>query len=112
MHHVSPEVQACIDACVRCAQACEHCSIACVNEDDPKPLARCIALDIDCARICWEAAGYMSRHSEFMKQICALCAEICEACGKECEKHSHMEHCRVCAAECFACAAACRKMAA
>jgi len=111
MPHKSPEVQSCIEACVRCAEECEHCAIACLNEPDPKPMARCIALDIDCAKICWDAAAYMCRGSEFMNQVCHLCATICDACGAECEKHQHIEHCRACAEACRRCAEACRRMA-
>ena len=42
----------CVEACNRCAAACDHCATACLSESDPKPLAHCIALDMDCADIC------------------------------------------------------------
>src|SRR5690242_19857369 len=58
-HHVRQEnpmsqgrFAACIDACNACADACDHCAAACLAEDDPKPMARCIALDMDCAAMC------------------------------------------------------------
>ena len=38
-----------IEACHRCADACDHCAAACLLEDDVKAMARCVALDIDCA---------------------------------------------------------------
>lgn len=104
------EYQSCITACCNCATACDHCAIACLQEPDPKPMARCIALDIDCAEICRTAAAFMARGSEFAKAICALCAEICEACGNECAKHQH-EHCQACAEACRRCAEECRRMA-
>jgi hypothetical protein len=97
----------CIAACNRCATECDHCAIACTNEADPKPLARCVALDLDCAAICRLAVAYMGRDSEFAVAICASCAEVCEACAAECEKHS-MEHCRRCAEACRGCAQGCR----
>lgn len=100
----------CIDACNRCATECDHCAVACMNEEEPKPLARCIALDVDCAAICQLAASYMSRNSEFAMAICADCAEVCEACAAECAKHP-MEHCRQCAEACRDCAQECRRMA-
>lgn len=67
----------CIDACNACADECDHCAIACLQEPEPKSMARCIALDIDCAAICRLAASFMARGSEFAGQICWLCAEIC-----------------------------------
>jgi hypothetical protein len=102
---------ACIEACNACADACDHCATACLQEPDPKPMARCIALDVDCAAICRLAAGYMARGSELAGDICGFCAEVCEACGAECAKHD-MQHCKECAEACRRCAEECRRMAA
>jgi hypothetical protein len=99
----------CIEACNQCAVACHHCATACLQEPDVKMMARCIALDIDCAAICELAAGAMARGSENAQAICALCADICEACGEECAKHS-MDHCQQCAQACRRCADECRRM--
>lgn len=101
----------CIEACNACADACDHCASACLQEQDVKMMARCIALDIDCAAICRLAAGYMARGSEFANQICRLCADVCQTCGDECAKHEH-DHCQQCAEACLRCAEECRKMAA
>ena len=60
-------------------------------------MARCVALDMDCAAICSLAVGAMARVSDHAKAICALCADICQACGDECAKHKHMQHCAECA---------------
>ena len=102
--------QACIDACNACATACDHCFASCLREQDVKSMARCIALDADCASICRLAAGAMARGSEFANAICRLCADVCQACADECGKHA-MEHCRACAQACQRCAEACRAMA-
>lgn len=104
------EYASCIDACNACASACDHCAAACLQEPDPKPMARCIALDIDCAALCRLAAGYMARGSEFAQAVCALCAQVCEACSAECSQHRH-DHCQACAQACRRCAEECRKMA-
>jgi len=104
------EMRNCIDACYECATACDHCAIACLAESDPKPMARCVALDVDCAEICRLAAGYMARSSEFSAAICETCADLCEACGTECEKFD-MAHCKACASACKRCADECRRMA-
>jgi hypothetical protein len=105
-------VQACIDACNACADACDHCASACLEEDASERLARCIALDIDCAAICRVAAGYMARGSELAGELCAASAVVCERCAEECAQHTHMGHCRVCAEACRRCAKECRRMAA
>lgn len=105
------EFASCIKACDECAAACDHCATACLQEADPKPMARCVALDIDCAAICRLASGAMARGSEFARRMCAICAEVCEACGAECAKHQH-DHCQECAQVCRRCAEECRRMAA
>jgi hypothetical protein len=103
--------QSCVDACNACADACDHCATACLQEQNVDMMARCIALDMDCAAICRLAAGCMARGSEFAKQLCQLCAQVCEACGGECGKHPH-DHCQACSKACAKCAEECRRMAA
>lgn len=103
--------KSCIEACYACAAACDHCAAACLQEQDVEAMARCIALDMDCAQICRLAAAYMARGSEFAKAVCQLCAEVCQACGDECAKHQ-MAHCQECAQACYRCAEECRQMAA
>lgn len=103
--------QSCIEACNACADACDHCATACLNEPDVKSMARCVALDIDCAAICRLTSGFMARGSTAAKTICSVCADVCQACGEECDRHKH-DHCRECAAACQRCADECRRMAA
>lgn len=105
------QFQSCIEACHTCASVCDHCASACLQEDDIKMMARCIALDMDCAQICRMAAAYMARGSEFAKAVCGLCAQVCQTCGDECAKHQHA-HCQECAKACQRCAEECRRMAA
>jgi len=100
----------CIDACNACADACDRCAAACLAEEDPKAMARCIALDMDCAAICRLAAGFMARGSEHAQALCAVCTEICDACLGECATHD-MDHCKACAEACRRCADECRRMA-
>ena len=100
----------CIDACAKCALTCHQCAAACLREDEVKPMARCILLDMDCAAICELAAAAMARDSENASTFCEQCAAICDACGAECARHG-MAHCQACADACRACASACREMA-
>lgn len=104
------QFQSCIEACYDSATACDHCAASCLQEQDVKMMARCIALDMDCAQICRLVASYMARGSEMAAAICQACAEVCEACGDECAKHQ-MSHCQECAQACRRCADECRRMA-
>ncbi len=104
------QYRSCIEACNACADACDHCAIACLTEHDVASMARCVALDIDCAAICRVAVGYMARGSELAKDICGLCARICDSCGEECARFQ-MEHCKQCATACRHAAEECRRMA-
>lgn len=103
------DIQACIDACNRCATACDLCAAACLNED-AQAMARCIALDIDCAQICRVTAGFIARQSASVADVCRACAAVCDACVAECTQHQ-MEHCQRCAEACRQCAEACRRVA-
>jgi hypothetical protein len=101
--------RSCIQACNECAAECDHCATACLDEDNPKQMARCIRLDLDCARICRLAAAAMAADSEFVTEICRLCSEICRACGEECRGHEP-EHCQSCARACEKCGDECDRM--
>lgn len=104
------QYESCIEACDACANACDFCAVSCLKEDDVKMMARCIALDMDCAQICRMAAAYMARGSEFARALCRICADVCDACGDECAKFQ-MSHCQECARACRRCADECRRMA-
>lgn len=100
----------CLIECNACAAACLQCASDCIGEEDPKSMARCIKLDLECADICRLAAASIARGDDNMKAVCSLCADACETCGTECAKHP-MDHCQRCAEACKRCAAACRNMA-
>lgn len=93
-----------------CAQACNACMTDCLQEEDVKMLAECIRLNRDCADICALTSEYLSRESAVAPALAKLCVVVCDTCAKECEKHSHMEHCKQCAEVCRKCAEECRKV--
>ena len=66
----------CIAACNECADACDHCAAACLQEKDVSMMARCIALDMDCAQICRLAASYMARGSEMARDLRGVCGDL------------------------------------
>jgi hypothetical protein len=103
------QYESCIEACNDCADACDTCAAACLKEDDVKMMARCIALDIDCAQLCRLAAAVMVRGGEAASSICQACADVCDMCADECIKHD-AQHCKDCADACRRCAAECRNM--
>ena len=74
-------------------------------------MAKCIALDMDCADICRLAAATMARESPHVNYVCELCARICESCAQECMSHA-ADHCQDCAEACKRCASLCRDMLA
>ncbi|WP_407061763.1 four-helix bundle copper-binding protein [Burkholderia vietnamiensis] len=80
MNETNASYDNCIDAC----DACDTCAAGCLAESDTNPLARCIALDIECAQLCRVASGAMARRSTLAPQVCALCAQACEACAAMC----------------------------
>jgi len=102
--------QNCVEACNACADACDRCAAACLKEPDVRQMARCIALDMDCAAICRLAAGFMSRGSQVSREICAACSDVCLICADECGSHPH-DHCQRCADACRRCSDECLKMA-
>lgn len=102
--------QSCIETCFECTESCEYCATCDLREQDVKMLAKWIQSNRDCANICLTAVTFMSRDSDYSKQICKICAEICEACAKECEQHRDMDHCQKCAQVCRNCAEECRRM--
>jgi Domain of Unknown Function (DUF326) len=53
---LSPELQACLNACQQCLVACEHCAAACLAEPDVQMMVGCIRLDRDCAAACRKLA--------------------------------------------------------
>jgi hypothetical protein len=103
------QFESCIEACNLCADACDFCAASCLGEPGVKMMARCVALDVDCAQLCRTASAFMARDSEYAAQLCLACAEMCELCADECAMHD-MDHCQECAAACRRCAEECRRM--
>ncbi|HYD42215.1 MAG TPA: four-helix bundle copper-binding protein [Anaeromyxobacter sp.] len=119
-HPGSPGIEeapllACIQACYDCAQSCTACADACLGEQDPRALARCIRLNLDCASLCEATGRILSRQTAFDPEMARAALQACEAacrlCAEECERHAPMhEHCRVCADACRACEQACQRI--
>ncbi|KAA2211714.1 four-helix bundle copper-binding protein [Teichococcus oryzae] len=110
MHHLSEEMQACIEQCLKCYATClsmasGHCLEAGGEHVEPKHFRLMLA----CAEMCRASAHLMLLGSPQHRQSCAACAEICRECAEDCERVGDME---ACVAACRACAESCRAMAA
>jgi hypothetical protein len=108
-HHISKEMQSCIDECLRCYQVClgmamSHCLEKGGEHTEPKHFRLMMA----CASICQTAAQFMLIGSPHHKHLCAECAEICMECAEDCERVGDMQEC---VEACKRCAESCQEMA-
>jgi hypothetical protein len=103
MPHLSTEMQACVEECLRCYSVClstamNHC-LDVGGEHVPKEH---FTLMMECAEICRTSAHFMLLGSPHHKHTCAECAEDCARIGDMQE----------CVDACRRCAESCREMAA
>ncbi|NOG73571.1 MULTISPECIES: four-helix bundle copper-binding protein [Roseicella] len=110
MHHMTAEMQACIDECLRCHSTClgmamNHCLEAGGKHVEPEHFRLMLA----CAEMCQTSANFMLIGTRHHKHTCRECAEICEECARSCEQVGGMDDC---VQACRRCAESCRKMAA
>lgn len=109
-HDLSPDMRACIDACLDCYKAClstsmHHCLEVGGEHTEPKHFRLMAA----CAEICRTSAHFMLVGSDHHRHVCRECAEICTECAEDCERLGGMDEC---VHACRRCAESCRKMAA
>ena len=109
-HHVSAEMQECIDTCDECRAACLTTLAYCLEKGGEHARADHIRLLVDCAEICATSAAFMLRGSDLYAAVCGACAEVCEQCAESCESMND-EQMRSCAQACRRCAESCRRMA-
>jgi hypothetical protein len=109
MHHMTPEMQSCIDDCMRCHQTCLNMALThCLEMGGQHVEPTHFRLMLDCAEICQTTANFMLRGSAHHAHVCAECADICEDCARSCEQVGDMDDC---VQTCRQCADSCRKMA-
>lgn len=110
MRHVSSELEACIDACLKCYRTCFGMAMShCLEVGGEHVAPKHFRLMMACAEICRTAAHFMLMQSAHDEHVCAECAEICEECASDCERLGDMD---ACVGACRACAEQCRRMAA
>src|SRR3546814_14429144 len=77
MHQISPEIQSCIDECLRCHSVClsmamNHCLEAGGQHVEPNHFRLMAA----CAEICQTSANFMLIGTDLHKSTCAVCAKV------------------------------------
>jgi len=106
--HLSADLQACIEECLRCYQTCLGTAMGyCLEQGGRHVAPEHFRLMMACAEICRAAAHVMLTGNDLHRRTCAACAEICEACAEDCAKLGGME---ACVTACRRCAESCRKM--
>ena len=109
-HRPSPEMQKCIDECLRCYSVCLGMAMShCLETGGEHVAPPHFRLMMACAEICRTAAHFMLIGTKHHKHTCAECAEICEECARDCERLDGMQEC---VEACRRCAESCRKMSA
>ncbi|TNC04779.1 four-helix bundle copper-binding protein [Methylobacterium terricola] len=106
----NPDMQACIDVCLRCYQTClSMASTHCLETGGKHVEPEHFRLMMACAESCRSSAHLMLIGTALHKHQCSACAEVCAACAASCEEVGDMD---ACVQACRACEASCRKMAA
>lgn len=109
MDHLSAEMRACLEECLRCHSTClgmamNHCLEAGGKHVEPEHFKLMMA----CAEMCQTSANMMLIGTRHHAHTCRECAEICRECAQSCETVGGMEEC---VAQCRRCAEHCEKMA-
>ena len=110
MHHLSKDMQTCIEACSHCHMTClSMASNHCLEAGGQHVAPEHFRLMMACSEICRTSATLMLIGMPQHKPVCAACATICDDCADSCEQVGGME---ACVEACRRCAESCRRMAA
>jgi hypothetical protein len=110
MNPHTPDMQACIDACLACYRTCLSTAMNhCLEMGGAHVEKAHFTLMTACAEICRASAHVMLTGSDQHGHTCRACAEVCRACAEDCERIGGMDEC---VAACRACAESCAAMAA
>ncbi|GAB1576082.1 four-helix bundle copper-binding protein [Bordetella petrii] len=109
MESRSPQLQICIDECLKCYQSCLGMAMGhCLERGGPHVDPAHFRLMTACSELCRTAAHFMLTGVPHHQHICADCAAICRQCADSCDPLDGMDEC---AAMCRRCADACERMA-
>ena len=110
MNHLSNDMHACIQECLKCHTTCLSAAMNhCLEAGGPHTEPEHFRLMIACAEMCRTAAAVMAIGTALHKETCRACAEFCTRCAESCAALDGMEDC---AEQCRPCARHCSAMAA
>lgn len=110
-HGHSPDMQRCIEECLRCHSSCLQMIQHCLELGGEHAGADHIRTLADCAEICQTSANFMLRGSPYHTDTCDVCSDICRACEQECRRFKDDKMMSDCADQCRRCADSCERMA-
>jgi hypothetical protein len=110
-HHLSAEMQRCIDACRECERICLETIAYCLTKGGQHVTPDHLGTLGVCADICATSARAMTVGSPVHAYVCQACASVCDRCAESCERIGQDEIMKKCADVCRRCAESCRKMA-
>jgi hypothetical protein len=111
LHHISEEMQRCIQTCLTCHRVCHQTVLYCLQQGDDHAEAKHIALVLDCAEVCHTNTDLMLRNSPLHQQTSAVCAELCHYCMNDCQRFAGDAQMKACVDACRNCAESCRAIA-
>lgn len=93
---------------------CLTCADACIAQDNPKEMAECARICLDCASVCEAASQLLARpdssNHSFLYRMLETVQDVCDSCADECEKFPDKEFAAVCAKACRSCIGACQDL--
>lgn len=108
---MSPELQACIRACLECHQACTETAAHVLHGTSGHSEGQHLVALLDCAQIASVSADFMARRSPHHRHVCAECAEISAECARLCDSHADPDgKMKQCAEACRRCSQSCAAM--
>lgn len=110
-HHLSAEMERCIDVCQECERVCLETIAHCLSKGGKHVAPDHLSTLGVCADICGTSARALTIGAAEHVNVCHACAEVCERCAASCERLGDDEIMRRCAEVCRRCAASCSKMA-
>jgi len=110
IHEIAPELERCIDECMRCYAVCVSTAQYCLQQGGAHAEPSHVRVLLDCAEICRTSADYMLRGSDLHHETCRVCAVICTRCAEACSLMADDAIMTQCAEASRRCAESCRDM--
>jgi hypothetical protein len=101
------EMEACKEVCIECKTTCIDTLKYSKNQGGRYIDMTMMSMLRDCAEMCMMCVNMINDGSEFMGNICSLCAQICDRTAMACEQMSSDATMMFCAAICRKCAQHC-----